>query len=242
MSKLTIVTITFNNVEELKMTIESCSHLSNVDNLVINGGTCAKTKEFLILNSIEHISEPDEGIADAFNKGIKNSRTDYIMFLNSGDILINEKYIHEAVSLLDKNDELNYVHSSLLLDLGNRKKVLKPKGKNIGRGMIFMHPTTIMRKKDLLQLNGFSVRYKYAMDYDLAVKTVKRNFKGKFIKASPVVLMEPGGVSILKEREALRECHISLKEHGLNKFPQLAFFYWRLLLYQARMFIKKFSL
>ena len=85
---LSIVTITFNNFEDLLHTIESVRDLENCEHIIINGGNCLKTLEYLKNFSGISVSEPDQGISDAFNKGNRLSSADSKIMLNSGDIIL----------------------------------------------------------------------------------------------------------------------------------------------------------
>lgn len=92
---ISIVTVTYNNFNELIETLNSIPESDIVESVVINGGDCKKTKDFLENYPGKSISEKDDGIADAFNKSIKLSSGDYIMFLNSGDILLSADYLQK---------------------------------------------------------------------------------------------------------------------------------------------------
>ena len=95
MPKLSIITINYNNCTCLEKTIESVlSQTSqNFEYIVVDGNSTDRSKEIishyanLKLFDIIWISEPDTGIYNAMNKGIRLSSGDYIQFLNSGDIL-----------------------------------------------------------------------------------------------------------------------------------------------------------
>ena len=91
-SLLSIVTITFNNYIELLKTVHSVNDIKNCEHIIINGGRCQKTLNFLKNYCGKSFSEPDQGISDAFNKGIKNSKGNAVMMLNSGDVLLDRSY------------------------------------------------------------------------------------------------------------------------------------------------------
>jgi glycosyltransferase involved in cell wall biosynthesis len=116
MSLLSIVTITFNNFDELLHTVESVKDLKCCEHLIINGGKCQKTLEFLQSFSGTSISEPDQGISDAFNKGIKLSQGSAVMLLNSGDILLDQTYPEKALHILKEHPEVDFVHANELYD------------------------------------------------------------------------------------------------------------------------------
>ena len=102
---LSIVTITFNNFEDLSKTVESVRGLDGCEHIIINGGSCPQTSEFLQGFSGKTVSEPDLGISDAFNKGIRFSQGKAVIMLNSGDILIDRTYPEQALQILNKHPD-----------------------------------------------------------------------------------------------------------------------------------------
>ena len=110
--KLTIITINYNNVIGLQKTIDSI--LSQTfkyhEWIVIDGGSTDGSKE-LILNFQHHFSywcsEPDQGIYNAMNKGVRKATGDYLLFLNSGDVLYDNRVLEEVHQLDFKQDILS---------------------------------------------------------------------------------------------------------------------------------------
>jgi len=89
--KISIITINYNNLNGLIKTIQSVLSQTNNDfeYIIIDGGSTDGSKEFLQENSSSFdfwVSEPDNGIYDAMNKGINQAKGEYLLFLNSGDI------------------------------------------------------------------------------------------------------------------------------------------------------------
>ncbi len=107
--KLSIVTINLNNREGLRRTIESVvgQTYRDFEWVVIDGGSTDGSKE-LIESYAEHfayhVSEPDKGIYNAMNKGIKASSGDYLLFLNSGDYLADKDVLEKVIPLLQDKD------------------------------------------------------------------------------------------------------------------------------------------
>lgn len=97
-TKISVVTINYNNAAGLEKTIQSVINqdYDNLEYIVIDGGSIDNSKA-VIANSIDKInywvSEPDRGIYHAMNKGIIASSGAYLLFLNSGDVLIDNKVI-----------------------------------------------------------------------------------------------------------------------------------------------------
>lgn len=109
MSKLSIITINYNNLEGLKKTVESVVNQTwkELEYIVIDGGSTDGSATY-IESQKEYfyywVSESDSGIYNAMNKGIKVATGEYLLFLNSGDVLYN-------------NDVLLETKKSLLLDM-----------------------------------------------------------------------------------------------------------------------------
>ena len=115
--KISVVTITYNNFDELVSTLDSLQDAlesNKIESIVVNGGNCQKTKEFLESYPGKSISEPDDGISDAFNKGILNSSGDYIAVLNSGDLLTYKDYYRDSLKIIDKDPTLPYVYGNAI--------------------------------------------------------------------------------------------------------------------------------
>jgi len=91
-----IVTISLNSEEDIETAIVSVANQTykNKEHIIIDGGSQDSTVD-IIKKYKEHltywVSEPDNGIADAFNKGIEQATGDYILFINSDDFLIDKK-------------------------------------------------------------------------------------------------------------------------------------------------------
>jgi len=234
---LSIVTITYNNYSELKKTLDSIPEYDFVESVVINGGDCPATKEFLKSYKGKSITEKDNGIADAFNKGIKIASGDFIMFLNSGDLLINSNYLKKACEFFDSID-IDFVHSNLILanTLG-ADLFMRPTFSNLGRGMPYLHPTMIVRKNVFERIGLFNSNYKIAMDFDFIVRLEKANFKGYYEKAGFPVEMKGTGISTANEAKALHECFTILRVNDSLNVKNFFGYVQRYLLFLGRKFL-----
>jgi glycosyltransferase involved in cell wall biosynthesis len=106
---LSIITINYNNAIGLKATIESVTSqtFADFEYVIIDGGSTDKSVDIIKASSSEidyWVSEKDNGIYHAMNKGIDRAAGEYIMFLNSGDHLISNTILEEIIPLLDKED------------------------------------------------------------------------------------------------------------------------------------------
>lgn len=222
---LSIVTITYNNYDELKETLSSIPPSGLVERVVINGGSCNETSRFLSSFDGIWLSEKDEGIADAFNKGIKNSSGELIMFLNSGDMLISPDYLAEAIEVLKKNSDIGFIHTNVVFeDAAGCDLLLKPPLKNFGFGMKYLHPGMIVRKKIFNTIGMFDTFFKSSMDFDFILRMELEGIKGYYINSAGAVRMRGTGVSSIKEWEGIKECLRSMRKN--NYLNIITFLSW----------------
>ena len=113
---LTIITINYNNASGLKKTIESvlCQTSKDFEFIIIDGastdGSVEIIQTFKLSNfqTLNYLSEPDSGIYNAMNKGIRKANGKYIQFLNSGDWLVDEFVVENMLHELNAyNTQLN---------------------------------------------------------------------------------------------------------------------------------------
>ena len=164
---ISVITVTYNNYDDLHRTLHSLKNADGIESVVVNGGDCNKTKKLLNNYDGISISEPDKGISDAFNKGVTQSSGENVMFLNSGDVLLSPEYLKEAENIIDFNQEISFVHSDLLYDdrIGGdiRLTALQPfffSTPPLGRGMPYHHQSMVVRKKVFDKTGLFNLHYK----------------------------------------------------------------------------------
>ncbi|UKM63639.1 glycosyltransferase [Flavobacteriaceae bacterium GSB9] len=108
---ISIITINYNNVKGLKHTFDSVFNqtFGDFEYIVIDGNSTDGSKELIEVNKDRlsyWVSEPDTGIYNAMNKGIKKATGDYLLFLNSGDLFVNDQALETFVSYNPKEDIL----------------------------------------------------------------------------------------------------------------------------------------
>lgn len=214
---ISVVTITFNNFEDLQATLGSVKAAPAVESIVINGGSCSKSRELLSHHSGIVVSEPDRGISDAFNKGVARATGSGVAFLNSGDVLVDATYYSRADVLFKEDPGLSFVYADLeFLDEVAGPVRMRPRGNtwSLGRGLPFPHPTMVVRKRVFEEVGPFSLDFRIAMDFDFVVRMLRAGHRGRYLPGV-VVRMDGSGVSSVREEESLRECRRSLELQGL---------------------------
>ena len=115
MKKLSIITINYNNAAGLKKTLDSVAAQTYTDfeHIIVDGASTDGSVDEIIAYSqspianrhkITWLSEPDTGIYNAMNKGVRLAQGEYTLMLNSGDYLVDEHVIEKVIPLLDGTD------------------------------------------------------------------------------------------------------------------------------------------
>lgn len=201
---VSIITVNFNNSVGLKKTIQSVidQNYNNFEYIIIDGGSTDGSKEIIedYKNKITHyISEPDKGIYDAMNKGIKQSTGDYCLFLNSGDYFINNK----VLSNIFKGKI--YVEDLLI----GRQKYIAPNGKISKSPYIrtteldisyfisstLPHQATFIKRELLLQCGMYNTNYHIVSDWIFWIESIVKRKCSVGVLPYYVSFMEQGGVS-----------------------------------------------
>lgn len=166
--RLSIITICYNNVNGLLETLHSTLHaqygFDDFEQIVVDGGSTDGTKEVLEEYKDQlawYCSEPDKGIYDAMNKGADHARGEYLLFLNSGDILLEDMLV-EAMGEPFKED---LVYSDILfLSGGKVTKSISPSMAEMTPGWFLFnslpHQATFIRRDLHEKLGGYDVTMK----------------------------------------------------------------------------------
>lgn len=133
--KLSIITINYNNAYGLEKTISSIVKFltSDIEYIVIDGASTDNSIDIIqkYSNKINWYSEPDSGIYNAMNKGIKHANGEYILFINSGDIIHDIQYIPSIIKDLNTTD---FIYTNLKI------------AENDDEGYIKLYPPTLSIK------------------------------------------------------------------------------------------------
>lgn len=183
---VTVVTITYNLIKNnrekyIRQAINSVHNQSykNIEHIIIDGASNDGTSE--IFNDypwLKVYSEPDNGIYDAMNKGVKKASGKYIVFLNSDDFWHDHSGIEESVKYLEQNNaDFSYAPCSYLDEDDKFAGYLYPSIESFFLRMPFCHQTMLTKT----ELVNFDTRYKSSADYDFVLRLILNGAKGVYV-------------------------------------------------------------
>jgi glycosyltransferase involved in cell wall biosynthesis len=174
---ISVVTVVYNDVYTIANTIKSvvAQTYNNIEYLVIDGASTDGTFEVIKQweESLTLLCQKDKGIYDAMNKGIEAATGQWIIFMNSGDLFVNEKVLENVVEEIEADGE-NYdaVYGDCILAKGNSGVGVLKKSYDfsfIRQGMPFCHQSVLVKTK-LLKARKFDLQYKVAADYQFFLR------------------------------------------------------------------------
>jgi glycosyltransferase involved in cell wall biosynthesis len=202
--KISLITVAFNAGNTIRRCIESviAQSFKNVEYIIIDGGSNDKTIEVLKKYK-DHIniflSESDNGIYDAMNKGIKLASGHIIGMLNADDFFTDTSTL-SAVAAAFRQQDTSIIYGDL--DYINKKgKVIREwRSGNYFPGMYNWgwmppHPTFYCKRELFLKLGLYSLEYGTAADYELMVRFMHKNQLNAFYLEKVMVKMNIGGAS-----------------------------------------------
>ena len=184
-----IITVTYNAEKKLETTAESVFSQSykNIEYIIVDGassdGTIDIAQNYRLKNShlknIELISEPDNGLYDAMNKGLKAATGDYVWFLNAGDIFKNENVVAEVAHIAEKNmiPDIIYGETDLIDDKGSvfaKRRLKAPENltwKSFRMGMLVCHQAFIVKRHIAPE---FDLQYRFSADFDWCIRCMRK--------------------------------------------------------------------
>ena len=196
-----IITASFNSEKTIKETIESVLHqtVTNFEYILIDGKSSDKTVE--IIQSFEKqfkekkisyqwISESDTGIYNAFNKGIKLAKGNWISFLGSDDIYLENALEFYKNKIEKLSTEIDFIHSKVQVENG-KMFANSFKWNKFKRKMTIAHVGGFHNKEYFIKYGLFNEAYKIAADYELLLRA-KDHLKTSWINELTVIMGNDG--------------------------------------------------
>ena len=232
---VTIITVVFNARELLEGTMESVFGQSwpHIEYIVVDGGSKDGTADLLRAHEgriSRWVSEPDRGIYDAMNKGLRMATGDFVWFLNAGDRLFSPDTVEKAIAFATPQTDVLY-GEVMLVDserhhLGARTELTAQKlparlsWKSLRLGMVVCHQAIVVRRS----ISPFFIENNLTADIDWVICALRQS---RETVHTHLILAEylQGGVSKQRHRRSLKDRYQVLKRH-YGFLPNLAGHAW----------------
>ena len=226
--KISIITVCYNSATTITDTLCSVGDQSydDIEHIIIDGGSSDNTLEVVAAEGThvaQVVSEKDNGIYDAMNKGLALATGDYVAYLNSDDFYTNNKVIQQVAKTINKTNadaiygDLSYVKRN---NPETRVRYWKSQMFQPGsfvRGFAPPHPTFFMKRNLLIELGGFNLSYSLAADFDLMFRALEiKKYTSTYVPLE-LTRMRTGGATnislknIIGQNQEILRC---LRAHG----------------------------
>lgn len=220
MYKLSIITIAFNCAFDLEATVKSVLNQTfrDFEYIVIDGGS--KDGSLEVIKKYESaiskwVSEPDNGIYDAMNKGLKMATGEYVLFMNAGDTFYASDSLSK-VSFSQNPDADIFYGEALSVDEEGKELGLRPKKlphklnwKHFKRGMVVCHQSFIVRRT---LAPAYNLHYQLSADVEWVLRCLKDSNQTVFTGTIISRFLE-GGASKKRHSESLKERFIIMQAY-----------------------------
>lgn len=248
--KITVITVTRNNVSTIQATLDSVAaqDYAEVEHVVIDGASTDGTTELVRARGTRVgtlVSEPDKGIYDAMNKGIRHATGEVIAFLNGDDVYAHSGVLsHVAAILQGKQVGLVYGDVEFFRPERPGQAIRRYRSghfspRQLAWGWMPAHPAMFVRTRLFESAGVFRTDYRIAGDYEWIVRVFKNHAPSYAHTSQVLVHMLTGGASTAGWRSTLRlnrEVIRACRENGLktNWFMILSKYPLKLLEYVRR--------
>lgn len=223
--KFSIITVTYNAAKVLEDTIQSIvtQTYKNTEYIIVDGGSTDGTLD-IIQKYKEHIhtvvSEPDKGLYDAMNKGIKLATGDYICFLNAGDGLHEDDTLQQMVHSITGTElpDVLYGETEIVDSEGHflhMRRLSAPEKltwKSFKKGMLVCHQAFFARRD---RVEPYDLQYRFSADFDWCIRMMK---KAKVLHNTHLTIIDylNEGMTTQNQKASLKErFRIMAKHYGM---------------------------
>lgn len=243
---ISIITATFNSAKTLKDTIQSVLRQTNKDfeYLIIDGGSTDETIDIVksyeseFSGRLKWVSEKDEGIYDAMNKGIKMASGDVVGILNSDDYFTSDDIL-QTVDNAFKSHEIDVIYGDIhFIRDGNPQKCVRYYSSRMFRpfwlrfGFMPAHPSFYCKREIFDKAGLYCLDYKIGADYEMMVRLFKRHKIKSLYANKDFVTMRTGGASNNNVRSRLTLIEEDVKACRVNGIYTNRFFIMLKFLYK----------
>jgi len=226
--RITVITVCFNSAGTLGDALASVAAQQGVEveHLIIDGGSTDGTQD--VVARFPHVarlvSERDNGIYDAMNKGLSLATGDVVGFLNADDMLAGNDVLSHVVAALAAEPSADAAYGDLIyVSHADVSRLVRDwrsgtfKRSRLAFGWMPPHPTFYARRQVLQEVGGFDTRLRIAADYDLMLRVLTRPQARAVYVPRVLVKMRTGGASNRSLRALWRKSSEDLRVMRANR-------------------------
>lgn len=177
---ISIITVVYNALEDLRLTVQSVmdqQYWPNFEYIIVDGASTDGTLEYLqsLPSTIRYISEPDQGIYDAMNKGLKLAKGKAALMLNAGDTLTDDAIQNVINFAHESNLDLASViiYGDAIRKFGENEVSWPASLSGLKRGMTICHQASYIGRNIHKRFGNYSTDLKLASDYEFFLRIYK---------------------------------------------------------------------
>jgi glycosyltransferase involved in cell wall biosynthesis len=228
--KISIITVAYNSSATLRDTLQSVAAQTHpdVEHLLIDGGSTDATSDLVNQygkHLAKYVSEPDQGIYDAMNKGLALATGEIVGFINSDDLFFESDSLSKIACAFSDAD-IDAVYGDIVMvdpvQLQTIHRYWRPglfRQGAFAHGWMVPHPTLYVRREILMASGGFNLSYRLQADFDLELRLFElMNIRARYLP-STLVRMRMGGATTGSLRNIMRgniEAAKSVQSHGFS--------------------------
>jgi glycosyltransferase len=227
--KVTIITVTYNSAEWLEQCIQSVigQHHPNIEHIIVDGGSTDATLDIIRRYEpyiAQWISEKDNGMYDAINKGMRMATGDIIGTLNSDDMLASRDVVTAIVNQFKYNDVQAVYGDIVYVQQNNLQKILRVwKGGDYSRykfrfGWMPAHPSFYICRNLVEQYGNYETHFYTAADYEFMTRYLYSHHVKASYLPKLIVKMRAGGMSngnVFRRLRANRRDYLAMKKNNI---------------------------
>jgi glycosyltransferase involved in cell wall biosynthesis len=227
--KISIITVTYNAASVLKRTLDSVKAQSwqQIEHLIIDGASkdetvsMAETYKAQCPYEVVILSEPDKGLYDAMNKGLRLATGDYLVFLNAGDTLHAADTLETIVRSAQPLPGVLYGDTAITDEQGkflHLRRLRPPKKlswKSFRQGMLVCHQA-FYALTDIAKNLPYDPRYRYSADVDWCIRVMKEAQKRQLPLVNTQAILadyQEEGQTTIHHRDSLKERFDVMRRH-----------------------------
>ena len=237
--RISVITVTYNAEKVIENTLQSVisQTYQHIEYIVIDGASKDQTRAIVekYSNRIQTlISEPDQGLYDAMNKGIALATGDYLCFLNAGDSFHKEDTLEQLVQSIKESQlpDVLYGETALVNTQGDflrMRRLSTPEEltwKSFRQGMLVCHQAFFARRT---LVEPYNLSYRYSADFDWCIRVMKRAKKLHNTHLTLIDYLDEGMTTQNRKASLLERFRIMSHHYGLLSTVAYHFwFIWRL--------------